>query len=292
MVFVAPLDLSDVDAEELFESDADDTDDAEDAEDNAVCVSHAPAAPNGNSSRVVCSYFVVSRVDVSTVGADLLPGRFRIDPDITRVITEGVVCRRVPFAIETFLACSPATALPPGVCGESLPGSPPLPLEFTAVVATYGVCPTVWAPAVTQLGALFLPSLLNQSVAVPPIALLTAPQRSGKRLLVAMTARMLGIHVIEVNAYNLLGQSERDTELKVRNLLQAAVSAAPCVLHVRRYHAFKVRDICALHSLCVRVIASTFAEIPYFCVCVFIRSTHVPHNSPTALVLGLGCARC
>jgi hypothetical protein len=256
MVFAAPCDSSDTDAEELSQSESDDA-----ADDSALCVSHAPAPPfNVNASRVPCSFFVVTRVDVGAERSDSHAGYFRIDLDITRVITEGVVHRRVPFVLETFLACSPSTALAPVTREDVLPGTTAtlLPLESTSVMTTYGVCPAVWAPAIAQLGSLFLPSLLNKSVSAPPVTLLTAPQRAGKRLLVTMTARMLGMHVVEVNAYDLLGPSERDTESKVHDVLQAAVSVAPCVLHVRRYHAFKVPEV---HSFIHSFIHSVFLLI-------------------------------
>lgn len=101
-------------------------------------------------------------------------------------------------------------------------------------------------------------------------------------MLVATVARALGVHLLEINAYQLLGNTEQDTvrvgwlftcrrnllicmsylhccvfqQAKIADMLEAAKSFTPCMIHIRRFHALKV-----LHSL---INTSSIVHLPTY----------------------------
>eukprot|EP00743_Colponemidia_sp_Colp-15_P007737 GILK01008379.1.p1 GENE.GILK01008379.1~~GILK01008379.1.p1 ORF type:complete len:827 (-),score=160.51 GILK01008379.1:39-2462(-) len=66
--------------------------------------------------------------------------------------------------------------------------------------------------------------------------LILGPRGSGKRSLVRCVTARLGIHLYEVNMFDLLTSNDKETEANVHNVFQRSLQYAPCVLHVRRFN--------------------------------------------------------
>jgi len=142
---------------------------------------------------------------------------FRVDPEATTMVQEGVAHSRVPFAVESYLHRGPR--------GEGLPAAV--------------------APHHRALTRLFLPFLAGRSrngsceaaAAARCRVLVSGSRRSLKQVLVASVARHLGLHLVSCNMFELLAPSERQTARNLRAKLREAVQCRPAVIHLRRLNA-------------------------------------------------------
>ena len=69
--------------------------------------------------------------------------------------------------------------------------------------------------------------------------LIRGVRHSGKRILVRSVSHRLGYHVLEVNLFNVLEATERQTCTNLHGLFEKAQHNAPCVLHLRRLEALQ-----------------------------------------------------
>ncbi|GAA5930797.1 AAA family ATPase peroxin 6 [Sporobolomyces koalae] len=73
---------------------------------------------------------------------------------------------------------------------------------------------------------------------LPLTVLLKGARGSGKRTLVHSVARGLGVHVLEIDAYDILGDTEAKTEGRLQALaVDKALACAPCILILRNIEA-------------------------------------------------------
>lgn len=68
---------------------------------------------------------------------------------------------------------------------------------------------------------------------VNPSILLTGPEGAGLEDTLSSVAKPLGFHVLSVNTYELVGETEAKTEKKMRDSFDLATYCAPCVLFLR-----------------------------------------------------------
>ncbi|CAB4011687.1 peroxisome assembly factor 2-like, partial [Paramuricea clavata] len=66
--------------------------------------------------------------------------------------------------------------------------------------------------------------------------LLSGPAGVGKKTVVMATSRRLNLHVVEVNCYEIVGDTTASTEARMRNSFHKAFSCAPCILLLSNIH--------------------------------------------------------
>ncbi|POY70700.1 hypothetical protein BMF94_6283 [Rhodotorula taiwanensis] len=141
-----------------------------------------------------------------------------VDPHVTKLVQTGVERGRIPD-VAAWLGCDDASAL-------SL--SPPSPIDLDT--------PT---PA-KRLSAFVRSSLTPRaaSYALPLTVLLHGARGSGKRSLVRSVARQAGIAVLELDCYDLIGDTDAKTEGRLRALaVDKALACAPVILILRNIEA-------------------------------------------------------
>eukprot|EP01083_Nonionella_stella_P269333 911178_1 len=159
---------------------------------------------------------------------------FRVKPDESYLVQRGACSSRVPYKLDLFFAkqwsgdliwpsvhdTHTTDRIPWDMCSEIHTGKSRDPYQ--------------------RMLFLIRPCLHHASSAlgITSSVLLCGPRRCGKRVLVAKVSRALGIHLVEVNAYKLLGSSENEASSNLADALDSAIRVAPCILHVRRLVAF------------------------------------------------------
>jgi peroxin-6 len=57
--------------------------------------------------------------------------------------------------------------------------------------------------------------------------------------MVRYAARELGVHIVDLNCYDLLGAIETQTENNLRNVFKSSSQYVPCILLLRNVHALE-----------------------------------------------------
>jgi SpoVK/Ycf46/Vps4 family AAA+-type ATPase len=199
-------------------------------------------------------YFRITAVSPSYLAAPATNGAtgassnpapyFVIDPRVTQLMQEGSERSRVPYELEYFLTNHHGARV-----GTLQRYDVPVPSPLRSL--------HTMRDTFLQMRALFLPSLLSSasgagSSALPSVSLassllLTGPRRSCKRKLASAVACSLGVHYVEANFFTLLtgagggdgAAGESAIQQNLARLFERARSNAPCILHLRRMHAFK-----------------------------------------------------
>ncbi|CEO95018.1 hypothetical protein PBRA_003831 [Plasmodiophora brassicae] len=78
---------------------------------------------------------------------------------------------------------------------------------------------------------------LASSLALSPSLALIGRRRSGKRGSVADVARKLGMQLMEINCFDVVQPTERQTSERLATILQSALTVHPVILHLRRLAA-------------------------------------------------------
>lgn len=76
----------------------------------------------------------------------------------------------------------------------------------------------------------------------PLSVLLYGPKGSGAPYCVAEIAKRFGLHLVEINSYQLLGEGEVQTEENIRNVFQMARECVPCIVHLTHIEALASED--------------------------------------------------
>lgn len=94
-------------------------------------------------------------------------------------------------------------------------------------------------PEVQKLTSLLAPCIHPQAsrLSLRTAVLLHGPTGIGKRTVVKMAAEELGLHVVEVNCFDLLGATEHKTATAIADAFETARRYAPAVLLLRRFGA-------------------------------------------------------
>lgn len=84
--------------------------------------------------------------------------------------------------------------------------------------------------------------LHNQSSALglrSATVLLRGARGSGEVDIVEYTANRLGVHLYEINCYEILGQIESQTEAELQKVFDKYIEYSPCILYLRNIHALE-----------------------------------------------------
>ncbi|XP_024401035.1 peroxisomal ATPase PEX6 isoform X2 [Physcomitrium patens] len=94
-------------------------------------------------------------------------------------------------------------------------------------------------PEVQKLKSLFAPCIHPQAsrLSLRTAVILHGPTGIGKRTIVKMAAEELGLHVVDVNCFDLLGATENKTATAIADAFETARRYAPAVLLLRRFGA-------------------------------------------------------
>ncbi|GAA5940270.1 hypothetical protein JCM3775_004416 [Rhodotorula graminis] len=138
-----------------------------------------------------------------------------VDPKVTKLLQTGVERGRVPDVAGWMgIAPSPSVPLAPDAFGTPTPGS--------------------------RLLAFLLSSLTPRAstYALPLTVLLKGARGSGKRVLLRCVTRAAGVGLLELDCFDLLGDSDAKTEGRLRALaVDKALACAPVVLVLRNIEA-------------------------------------------------------
>ncbi|GAA5889484.1 hypothetical protein JCM5296_005959 [Sporobolomyces johnsonii] len=139
-----------------------------------------------------------------------------VDPKVTKLLQTGVERGRVPD-VGGWLGLADLT---PPLPAFSLDASSPTPAS-----RLYDFISAALAPNSSRYD-------------LPLSVLLKGARGSGKRTLVRGVARKAGVHVLELDAFDLIGDTDAKTEGRLRALaVDKALACAPCVLVLRNVEA-------------------------------------------------------
>ncbi|KAI8480389.1 peroxisomal assembly protein [Branchiostoma belcheri] len=160
---------------------------------------------DGEMTRCPFVYFKVTQVSPT---CQEVPS-YLVDLKHTDLYQEGLVNSYIPASADTFTSDTPSSMWtsvhPPGL-----------------------------DQYVDRLCDIIVPYLTHSPPeAVKSSVLLTGPQGVGKSTVIRAVRRRLNTHLLQVNCYNLCGESSAATETRVNSLFQKALSCAPCILHLR-----------------------------------------------------------
>ncbi|KAI9101308.1 AAA-domain-containing protein [Phlyctochytrium arcticum] len=187
-----------------FKVGADDGSDDEDEEEDE--------SDNGRGKRDF-AYFKITQVTVD--GTEGGSPTAWVDPAQTRIIQAGIVHSRVPIGERAYLGA------------DTLP--PPPPKGASSVYP--------------KLHALFSTCLhpVSAALGLHCTVLLYGARGVGKRSIVKTAVETLGIHFIEVNVYDIIGDTDIKTEAFLKIRCEKAAITAPCVLLLRNIDALAKR---------------------------------------------------
>ncbi|KAL0947238.1 hypothetical protein HGRIS_013359 [Hohenbuehelia grisea] len=147
---------------------------------------------------------------------------FWVDPNITRIIQTGLEQSRIPD-VGTYIL--PSKQSPRALLG-SLQAHPNASL--LSPKSPFGQLQTLVTATSVERAVDYN---LNLSI------LLNGPRGSGKVTVANWVAQRLGFHLLEINCFNLLGESEVKTEGVLRARFDKAIQCAPCLLVLRHLEA-------------------------------------------------------
>ncbi|GAA5888470.1 hypothetical protein JCM6882_008631 [Rhodosporidiobolus microsporus] len=137
-----------------------------------------------------------------------------VDPKVTKLLQTGVERGRVPDAAGWLGIPSLPISLAPTILGDPTPAS-----------RLYEFLTSALEPRARQYG-------------LPGTVLLKGAKGSGKRTLVKGVAGRAGVGVLELDCFDLLGDTDLKTEGRIRALaVDKALACAPCVLLLRNIEA-------------------------------------------------------
>ncbi|TPX47190.1 hypothetical protein SeLEV6574_g02797 [Synchytrium endobioticum] len=140
----------------------------------------------------------------------------RIHPSETKLLQQGVVNSKIPPSIHRYMDA------------DTTPPPPPARTD----------------PAFTSLKLLMAVSLLPATALLDLgcSILLHGPRGVGKRALASAAADVLGIHIMIVSCFDLVGDSESKTEAALERVFDRAEVAVPCALVLRNVEALAKRS--------------------------------------------------
>ncbi|EPS97368.1 hypothetical protein FOMPIDRAFT_79362 [Fomitopsis schrenkii] len=142
-----------------------------------------------------------------------------VDPSVTRMIQTGVEHARVPDMARYL----------------NLHGSVPC-ARPTRGYSTLFAPDSVHGKLAALTAAALEPNAVEYQLQLS--VLLKGPKGSGKFTATSWVARHLGIHLFEVNGYDVIGENDAKTEGTLRARFERASSCSPCILLLRNIDAF------------------------------------------------------
>ncbi|TPX59002.1 hypothetical protein PhCBS80983_g02804 [Powellomyces hirtus] len=143
-------------------------------------------------------------------------GAVRIDPAITKIVQSGISHSRVPAGQRNFLLSDTTTLIPP-------PGVNDTYRDAMSLVSTS------LHPISISLG-------LSCNI------LIHGPRGAGKRSIMYSIAEELGVHLLELNVYDIIGDTDAKTEAFLQGHFDKAAATAPCMLLLRHIDALAKRS--------------------------------------------------
>ncbi|KAG0234733.1 peroxisomal assembly protein [Actinomortierella wolfii] len=159
-------------------------------------------------------YFKLTHLEDSAI-----PGKHtqRVDPSMTKMIQSGLEHSRVPPRLRRHDRS-------PAILSLDDPGAPSVFPKLHQLVSA-GL-----HPYSSRLG-------LNCTV------LLHGARGIGKRTVVEWVANMTGIHVMDVNCFDIASETEAKTEVAVRAKFDKAMACGPCILLFRHIDALARKNV-------------------------------------------------
>ncbi|KAJ3184721.1 peroxisomal assembly protein [Geranomyces variabilis] len=160
------------------------------------------------------AYFQISALSIDEADKQLSAlshGAARIDPAITKIVQAGISHTRVPQNQRSFLLRESVLLAPPN-----------------GVNNTY-------RDAKSLVSACLHP--MSVSLGLACSFLIHGARGVGKRSVFYSVAEELGIHLLEVNAYDILGDTDAKTEAFLQVHFDKAVATGPCILILRHLDA-------------------------------------------------------
>ncbi|GAA6037672.1 hypothetical protein JCM8097_002278 [Rhodosporidiobolus ruineniae] len=158
----------------------------------------------------------LTTADSSDTNLALEAGRLGcvVDPKVTQLVQTGVERGRVPDVTGWLGIPSLPFSLSPSPLGDPTPSS-----------RLYDFLTSALEPHARTYG-------------LPGTVLLKGAKGSGKRMVVRGVARRAGVGLLEIDCFDLLGDTDAKTEGRLRALaVEKALSCAPCVLLLRNIEA-------------------------------------------------------
>ncbi|KAJ3149447.1 peroxisomal assembly protein [Geranomyces variabilis] len=160
------------------------------------------------------AYFQISAVSFDEADKQqfaISHGAVRIDPAITKIVQAGISHTRVPKRQRKFLI------------RESVSLAPPNGVNIT------------YRDAKSLVSACLHP--MSVSLGLACSFLIHGARGVGKRSVFYSVAEELGIHLLEVNAYDILGDTDAKTEAFLQVHFHKAIATGPCILVLRHLDA-------------------------------------------------------
>jgi SpoVK/Ycf46/Vps4 family AAA+-type ATPase len=151
----------------------------------------------------------------------------------TNLYQEGAVHSKIAPFVHSFFCKTHLPAIPPGYSKF-----------FSDLCAVIKPCVYPWA---SSLG-------LCCSV------LLAGPSGVGKTTLIHAISSYFGVHLFEKNCYDLIGQSDSQTEQNLRNVFRTAMEFVPCILYLKHVHAFQPTMAATAQGQTEPIIANALKE--------------------------------
>lgn len=146
-----------------------------------------------------------------------------VDPDVTRIVQAGLERARVPDV---------------GAYFESDPSSPRALIAHLSSSSSPSPLVTPSSPF-AKLHSLISASLsrLSLDCSLDTTFLVKGNRGTGKFTMVSWVGERLGVGIMEVNCYDLLGDTDTKTEATLRVRFDQAANCAPCILVLRKLEA-------------------------------------------------------
>ncbi|KAF8623959.1 hypothetical protein AX15_006117 [Amanita polypyramis BW_CC] len=137
----------------------------------------------------------------------------RVDPNITTVIQKGIEHSRVPHLTKVF--------------------HNPFPTSSQSILLRRD---SVYGKLMELVRAALIRNAMNYNLSLS--ILLEGPRGVGKYTVARETAQCLGMHLMELNCFEIMGESDIRTESILKYRFEQASSCAPCLLILRHIEAF------------------------------------------------------
>jgi peroxin-6 len=179
-----------------------------------------------------------------------------VDPALTKMVQTGIVRTRVIDASQWLQAAS---------------DTPPLPLGLSPLTSAT----SVYGRLLRLTQAVLMPDASQYDLHLT--VLLKGARGCGKRTVARWIAQKTGVHLLELNCYDLVGDTDARTEGVLRARIEQTVGCAPAILLLRHVEAL-ARKSQALET----GQEPTMATVLQNC----LRDLRVPTSSLPILVLG------
>nr|CAG8450293.1 2321_t:CDS:10 [Entrophospora candida] len=134
----------------------------------------------------------------------------RVDTSLTKLLQTGMEHSRVPSMMKQYLGIKSETPMFPGT---------------NSVLTSQG---TSYNKLFELVSSCLHPKAISLNLSCT--VLLHGPRGCGKKTIVEWAAERVGVHVYEVNCFEIAGESDTKTETLLRTRIEKAITCSPCIL--------------------------------------------------------------